>query len=147
MKISDRLFGLVAILGALGFALSALNIPTGFMSDPVGSKTFPLIISAVIAVCGAVMILRPDGDPQWPDMNRAGALVLCVIVLVGYAYALKPMGFLVPTALAAGVLSYQISGKAQFALLTGPGLALGLFVIFRFGLGLSLFAFPRWLMG
>ena len=66
---------------------------------------------------------------------------------MGYAYALKPLGFLMPTAIAAAVLSYQISPKPMPAVLTGLGLSVGLFVIFKYALGLSLFALPRSLMG
>jgi hypothetical protein len=31
--------------------------------------------------------------------------------------------------------------------LTGIGMSAGLFLLFKFVFGLSLFAFPRWLMG
>jgi len=60
---------------------------------------------------------------------------------------LKPGGFLVPTALASGILSFQISGKPKLAVITGVSLSVGLFVLFKFVLGLSLFGLPRWLMG
>jgi putative tricarboxylic transport membrane protein len=42
-------------------------------------------------------------------------------------------------------LSYQISPRARFAAITGVSLSVGLFLIFRFALGLGLVAFPKWL--
>jgi len=64
-------------------------------------------------------------------------------VLVGYAYTLKPLGFLIPTAIASGILSYQIGHKLKAAIVTGLGLSVGLFVIFKYALGLGLFPVSR----
>ncbi|WGH77937.1 tripartite tricarboxylate transporter TctB family protein [Jannaschia ovalis] len=138
----DRIFGVAVLLGAVAYAAAAMQLRTGFMSDPVGSKTFPLLVAGVCAICGAVMVLKPDADPDWPRARTWGALAVAVGVLVGYAYALKPLGFLIPTAIAAGVLSYQIDARPRYALLAGLGLSLGLFALFRFVLGLGLSALP-----
>jgi putative tricarboxylic transport membrane protein len=144
---SDRIFGLVATLLALAYIASASNIQTSFLSDPVGPKVFPIIIGVIGALSALFMVLRPDPEPEWPVTRTFIALAVAVLVLVAYAYALKPLGFLLPTAVVAAVLSYQISPRKRFAALTGISLSLGLFLIFRFALGLGLVAFPRWLVG
>ena len=138
----DRIAGIVAMLGAVAFAASAWRLPEPFFSDPMGPKAFPLIVAAIIFVCGAVMAIRPDGDPAWPPARTWGALAVCVVTLLAYAYALKPLGFLIPTAIAAAVLSWQIDPRPGHAVLAGIGLSIGLFVVFRFALGLSLIGFP-----
>lgn len=140
--ISDRIFGAVVTLVALAYIASATQIQTSFLSDPVGPKTFPMLIGAVAAICGIIVVLRPDEDPEWPQLQTLGALLFSVIVLVCYAYALKPLGFLLPTAVTAAILSYQIRPRPVPAALAGAGLSLGLFAIFKFALGLSLFALP-----
>ncbi|MEM9012091.1 MAG: tripartite tricarboxylate transporter TctB family protein [Pseudomonadota bacterium] len=144
---SDRIFGLVALLVALGYGLSATQIQTSFLSDPVGPKAFPLLIAGVAGLCALVMVLRPDGDPAWPGLRTWGALAVAVVVLIAYAYALRPLGFLIPTALATACLSYQISGRIGPAVLAGLGLSIGLFLLFRYALGLGLVAFPEALSG
>ena len=144
---SDRVFGLVATLVALAYIASATQIQTSFLADPVGPKTFPILVGAVAAICGILMVFRPDPDPQWPALRTFGALAIAVAVLVAYAYSLKPLGFLIPTAIAASVLSYQIRPRALPAVLSGVGLSIGLFVIFRFALGLGLVAFSTGLTG
>ncbi len=93
------------------------------------------------------MVLRPDQEPDWPVRRTFVSLAFAVIVLIGYAYALKPLGFLLPTAVAAGILSYQISPNPKRAVLSGIGLSVGLFIIFKFALGLGLVAIPKWLLG
>ena len=144
---SDRVFGLVAALVALAYIVSATNIQTSFLSDPVGPKVFPIAIGVIAMLCSLYLVLRPDADPDWPAGRTFLALGFAVIVLVAYAYALKPLGFLLPTAVVAAVLSYQISPRARFAAVTGVSLSVCLFLIFRFALGLGLVAFPKWLTG
>ena len=143
MTLSDRVFGLVIAALALGFILSATQIETSFLSDPVGPKTFPYLIGGVLIICALVVILRPDPDPVWLSLNAIGKLLIAIAVLVAYAYALRPMGFLIPTAIAAGLLSYQIEPRPARAALAGIGLSIGLFLIFKYALGLGLFALPN----
>jgi putative tricarboxylic transport membrane protein len=140
---SDRIFGLVVLMVALTFIVSATGIQTSFLSDPVGPKAFPMLVGAVAGICGLVMMIRPDPDPEWPAVRTLLALLVAVIVLIAYAYSLKPFGFLLPTAVAAAILSYQISPRVIPAGLAGVGLSIGLFVLFKFALDLGLVAFPK----
>lgn len=144
---SDRIFGLVMAVIALAYIASAFQIQTSFLSDPVGPKAFPIMIGAIGALSAMFLVFRPDPEPQWPAARTFGALALAVTVLVLYAYALRPLGFLMPTAIAAAILSYQISPRPKYAAMVGIGLSAGLFVIFRFALGLGLVPFPRGLFG
>lgn len=144
---SDRIFGLVVVLVALAYVASATQVQTSFLSDPVGPKAFPMIVGSIAALCGAVMVLRPDEEPDWPELRTFGALLVSVVALVIYAYALKPLGFLIPTAIIAALLSYQINPRALPAVLSGFGLSIGLFVLFKFILGLGLTGLPKALMG
>jgi putative tricarboxylic transport membrane protein len=131
---------------ALAYIASATQIQTSFLSDPVGSKAFPIIIGAVAALCGLVLMIKPDPDPSWPVTQTLISLVVAVGVLIAYAYLLRPMGFLIPTAFAAAILSYQISPRIGPATLAGFSLSVGLFVLFKFALGLGLVAFPKGLV-
>lgn len=144
---SDRVFGLVVILGALAFIAGAFQIQTSFMSDPVGSKTFPILLGAGALLCGLVLMIRPDAEPDWPHLGTIYHIAIATVTMVAYAYALKPLGFLLPTAVCAGVLSYQISPRLAAATVTGIGLSAGLFAIFKFALGLGLHPWPKGLLG
>jgi len=145
--VSDRIFGLVTVTVALGYVLGATHIQTSFLSDPVGPRTFPYMIGGVMALCGLAVLARPDPDPRWPGPRAFAALALTVATLVAYAYLLKPLGFLIPTALAAGFLSYRISPRPVHAMATGVGLSVGLYLLFRYALGLGLFAVPKTWLG
>lgn len=143
---SDRIFGLVMAVLALAYIASAFQIQTSFLSDPVGPKTFPIMIGAIGALSAMFLVFRPDPEPQWPAVRTFAALAIAVIVLVLYAYSLRPLGFLLPTAIAGAVLSYQISPRPKYAAMVGTGLSAGLFIIFKFALGLGLMPLPRGLL-
>ena len=147
MRISDRIFGAVVILGSFIYVMAARGIQKPFFSDPLGPQAFPIGVGIVAAICGLVMVFSPDEEPDWPEMRSFLALVGCTALLVAYAYALKPMGFLVPTAVASAVISYQITPNATRAVIFGVCISGGLFALFKFALGLSLFAFPREMFG
>ncbi len=143
---TDRIFGAVVTLVALAFIVSAYNS---------GRKHFRPGRAE-----GLSHHRRHRHDPVRRDAGsqaRSGtglaggtdllALGVATVVLVGYAYALKPLGFLLPTAIAAAVLSYQISPARCPPFSPGSACRVGLFIIFKYALGLSLFALPRSLIG
>ena len=144
---SDRIFGLILTALALALFASATQLESPFFADPVGPKTFPMLIAGAALLSALVMISLPDQEPNWPNFLTLKKLGLALLVLVFYALTLKPLGFLLPTALASAILSFQISPKLVGSVATGIGLSAGLFCIFKFGLGLSLFPFPRVLFG
>lgn len=140
---SDRIFGLVMLMTAVAYLAAATQIQTNFFSGEVLPKLFPMMIGGVAAISSLVLMFKPDPDPEWPAKKTFASLGFAVLILVFYAYALKPLGFLIPTAITAGLLSYQISPRPKMAAMAGLGLSIGLFVLFRYALGLGLFAVPK----
>ena len=140
---ADRIFGAVMIVLALGYILSAMNIQTSFMSDPVGPRVFPYMVAGVVILCSLVMVFKPDANADWPGPTMALKIGAALAVLVGYALLIRPMGFILPTIVASAALSYMISPRPVPAALAGLGLGIGLFVLFKTVLGLGLVAFPR----
>ena len=134
---SDRIFGLITLITAVAYIAAATQIQTNFFSGEFLPKLFPLMIGGVAAICSLIMIYKPDPDPDWPITRTWLAMGVAVIVLAIYAVLLKPLGFIGPTAIAAGVLSYQISPRRMPAIASGIGLSLGLFVLFKYALGLG----------
>jgi len=137
MRLGDRIFGVVAIVAAAIYIYTATQVQQSFLPDPVGSQTFPIIIGAVAILCALVMIARPDPDTDWPAPRTLIALAVACVALLVFAYALKPLGFVGPCFVVVTLLSYQISPRPVFALITGIGLAVGLYVLFHYVLGLT----------
>ena len=83
---SDRIFGVFGVLLAIGYAMSALAIEESFLSDAVGPKAFPLIIAAILGISSAVIAIKPDPEPHWPDIGRFVEIAAAVVVMVRVAF-------------------------------------------------------------
>ncbi|SEW31893.1 putative tricarboxylic transport membrane protein [Cognatiyoonia koreensis] len=129
---SDRIFGLIVLITAVAYIAAATQIQTNMFSGEFLPKLFPLLIGGVAALSSLVLLFKPDPDPDWPAARTWGNLLVAIVVLAIYAVMITPLGFILPTAITATILSYQISPNAKHALLSGVGLAIGLFVIFKY---------------
>jgi len=134
---ADRIFGLVMLVTAVAYIAAATQIPTNMFSGEYLPKLFPLMIGTVAAISSLIMVFKPDPDPDWPAGATWVNMAIAVVVLAVYSVLLTPLGFVGPTIFAAGILSYQISPRLIPAALSGLGLSLGLFVLFKYALGLG----------
>ncbi len=135
---SDRIFGVFGVLLAIGYALSALVIEESFLSDAVGPKAFPLIIAAILGISSAVIAIKPDPEPHWPDIGRLVEIAAAVVVMILYAQFLPVVGFVIATAIAATYLAWRLGSDVIGSVATGVGTSVGIYVIFHLVLGLSL---------
>ncbi|WP_121630714.1 tripartite tricarboxylate transporter TctB family protein [Tropicibacter alexandrii] len=135
---SDRIFGVVGLLLAIGYVFAALAIEESFLSDAVGPKAFPLLLAAVLGISSLVIVLRPDAEPDWPSLGRLVEIAAAVVVMMLYAQMLPVAGFVLATAFAAGYLAWRLGSGLIEAVLTGIGTSVGIYVIFHLVLGLSL---------
>lgn len=134
----DRLFGAIGLALAAFFIWQATTIQVSFITDPVGPKTFPIIIGILLGISSLVIMLRPDAPPTWPALGRLGEIALAVVVLLAYAQALPEAGFLIATAVASAFLSWRLGTAPLQALIAGVAISIGIYVVFHLILGLSL---------
>ena len=135
---SDRVFGVVGLLLAAFYIWQATLTQVSFISDPVGPKAFPIIIGGVLALASAVVILRPDPEPQWPAFNRIFEIAMATAVMVAYAMLLPRLGFIIATVFATAYLSWRLGTTPFKAMIAGVATSLGIYAVFHLILGLSL---------
>lgn len=135
---SDRVFGAVGLALAGFYVWQATQIELGFSSDPLGPRSFPIIIGGVMALASVYPLVRPDPRPDWPAGGRLLEIAFAVAVLVAYALALPQVGFVLATAVAAAILSWRLGSRPLGAALAGIGISVGIYVVFHLILGLSL---------
>lgn len=135
---SDRIFGAVGVLLAIGFAFAALAIEESFLSDAVGPKAFPLIIAAILGISSLAIMLRPDANPIWPSLGRFVEIVAAAVVMILYAELLPVVGFIIATIFASAYLTWRLGSGLIGSVLTGFGTSIGIYVIFHLVLGLAL---------
>lgn len=135
---SDRIFGVIGLILAIGYAWAALIIEESFLSDAVGPKAFPLIIAAVLALASVAIFVKPDAEPHWPSLARFLEVAAAVFVMILYAIALPEIGFVIATALAATYLTWRLGSAPVSSVVCGVSTSLGIYVVFHLVLGLSL---------
>ena len=135
---SDRIFASICIALAALMAWGATIIEESFIQDPLGPKAFPLVIAVVLAACGVAMFLRPDEDPVWPHRRKQIQLLWTIGAMILYVQFLPVVGFLVATAIGAGFLSWQLGASVKQACWGGFSISVGIYVVFKLILGLSL---------
>jgi putative tricarboxylic transport membrane protein len=135
---SDRVLGVVGVLLAGFYIWQATLIETSFITDPVGAKTFPIIVGIVLAIASVAIFFLPDSDPHWPAVSRLFEIGLSVAVMIAYTYALPEAGFVIATIFASAFLAWRLGATPLESLIAGFCISVGIYAIFHLILGLSL---------
>lgn len=138
-SLGDRILGLGLLVLAVAYGWAAQQWPEPFGgAETVGPETFPTMLAVVLVAGSLYLMIKPDPDAQWPVGKSAVELVISLVVLVVYTLLLEPLGFVISTTLAVGTLSWRMGALPRPAFLTGLASAVVVFVLFNFGLSLSL---------
>ncbi len=135
---SDRIFGLFGLALAAFYMWATYIIPDSFMIDAIGARAFPYIVGTVLAICSLYFLLRPDEEPEWPILVNLIEIFFATAVMFAYAWALSKVGFVIATVFATAYLSWRLGTKPLNSLVTGVATSIGIYVVFRMILGLSL---------
>ncbi|MDR9438000.1 MAG: tripartite tricarboxylate transporter TctB family protein [Halomonas sp.] len=135
--IGDRIAGVLLLALALGAWWLSHDLESGFM-QPIGPGEYPRLISLPLAALSLLLILRPGFNQRWPDRTALLRQGLTLLVLASFAGLVKPLGFL-PASLVTVVLLVRLFGASwKPALVSGGVLALALYALFEFALGIPL---------
>ncbi|HEX9857710.1 MAG TPA: tripartite tricarboxylate transporter TctB family protein, partial [Paracoccaceae bacterium] len=80
----------------------------------------------------------PDPAPHWPQARQLFEIGVSVVVLFVYASLLPAVGFIIATAFAAAYLTWRLGSTPVQSVIIGIGTSIGIFVVFKLILGLSL---------
>lgn len=130
MTLNDRVLGALALLLAALLVWQGWDLQAPFSYEPVGPRAFPLLLAAVIALCGLWLLLR--GRDQ-AEANPPGAnirIAAMVAVVTGYALVFVSLGFPVATGLMAMFVGRLFGGRWLPCAAGGLVLGLGLYLLF-----------------
>lgn len=135
---SDRIIGIALFMLAVGYGLQARGFHTPLLGDPLGPSAFPKLLAVALGISSIYLIVRPDAGAPWPRGRALLHLVLTVLVLVGYAFVLVPIGFIPATFIVLTVLAVQLGTRIGPSAVMGVAASCGLFAVFDLLLGLPL---------
>lgn len=134
---SDRIVGLGLILLAAWYGWTAGEYQAEF-ADPLGPSMFPRLLAPFIAGLGLWLIMRPDPDPEWPRGWTLLVQSVTVALMLAYALAIVPVGFIISTAVLAALLAMLLGARLLPATASGVAASLGCYTLFTYVLELSL---------
>jgi len=135
-----RVSGLVVAGLGVAACILARRLPaqTGF---GLGPAFLPFWTGIVLAACGLWLCARPTVDPEvsWPTSRGFARAASGFVLLLLYALALQPLGYLISTAvfLVVGILLLEPARQPR-AVVIGIASAAFLFLIFRVWLRIPL---------
>ena len=135
---SDRNAAILVLIFSFFYGLEAYRLKSGFGSDSVGPRGFPLMLAAILAVLGIVLLFKKPTPKNWPNAKSWLNIVLALVSFVIYAYLLLPLGFIASTTLQTGFLSQRFGAKYWQALLLGLGSSIFLYLLFVYALQIPL---------
>jgi putative tricarboxylic transport membrane protein len=135
---TDRIFGLFGLALAAFYFWATSIIPDSFMIDVVGPRAFPYIVGTVLTLCSVYILVRPDAEPDWPNLTNLIEIIFATAVMFLYGWALSKVGFVIATVFATAYLSWRLGTKPVGSLITGVATSAGIYVVFHLILGLSL---------
>ena len=139
---NDRVFGVFTLLLSIFYIFSAYIVEESFISDHIGPKTYPYIVSFFLIASSLFLIFKPDIKPKWPEFRKIIEILMTAIILIMYAILLPIIGFVFSTFFASSFISWRLGAKLSSAFMAGAIISITIFVLFRKILGLSLATGP-----
>jgi putative tricarboxylic transport membrane protein len=139
---NDRVFGIFTLIISIFYIFSAYIVEESFISDHIGPKTYPYIVSLFLISSSLFLIFKPDTKPKWPKLGKIIEILMTALILIMYAIFLPVIGFVFSTFLASSFISWRLGAKLSSAFTAGLIISITIFILFRKILGLSLATGP-----
>ncbi|WOI57132.1 tripartite tricarboxylate transporter TctB family protein [Palleronia sp. LCG004] len=137
------------IVGAAVFVIAALFVMQARLyeapfGDVLGPAVFPVIVGIPAMMLSASLVVWPGSEVAWPRPERLLRQGAALVVLLGYAWLLVPLGFLIATFLLVALLAIVLDGPAGKSVVLGAVIAPALWALFDRVLGLPLAPLGTW---
>ena len=139
---NDRVFGVFTLILSVFYIFSAYIIEESFISDHIGPKIYPYIVSFFLISSSLFLIVKPDIKPSWPELSKIIEILITALILIMYAIFLPVIGFVFSTFFASSFISWRLGAKLVSAFTAGLIISVTIFILFRKVLGLSLATGP-----
>jgi putative tricarboxylic transport membrane protein len=133
----SRIAGLSAVAVGIAAALGARDLGVGSLTDP-GPGLWPLVVSAVLVITGAVVAVRPGDDAEAIGRDAWTVVVAC-LSLVAYTTVIRVVGFELPTIVLLAFWMRVFGGEPwRTTVAVSVGVTLAVHVVFILALGVGL---------
>lgn len=127
---SDRILGGLCVIVAAAMFVVARDYSPPISYEPVGPRTFPMVLAVLIGIAGAWLFIRPSAHSAAIARDRWLAIAACTVAVLGFALLFQTLGFPLATTLMAVPVGMAFGGSWLKSLIAGIGLGLGMFLLF-----------------
>ena len=131
----QRIFASMLLLACVGLALMAWPYQASFSYEPVGPRAFPLLMLGLMGLGLLYMVFRPtpivhsDEDPKL-DRETLIKIGICILLLLVFAGAFEPLGFIVASILIGIPMARLYGGRWLPSTVIISLMAIGLYLLF-----------------
>lgn len=123
----DRIVGAICMVLGLAAAWHALMLEVAFAADPVGPRVFPTVVGGVLALSGAILVIKPGAvTMEIGAWRRSGTILAACLV---YPLLLQPVGFILATSCLCFVAALAFHARPVPAAISAVGTAVVFFVL------------------
>ena len=145
MKRADQVTGIVLFLASLFILQQSTTLEMTYRNSP-GSGFFPFWLSVSAALASLAILAgglrRPaslDRPIRWPSGIGLRRIAVSAAALVGYAFLIKGLGYILSTAMLVAFVARLLGGYRWHQLLfLGAGTSIGLYLVFQVWLQMTL---------
>lgn len=96
---NDRILGIGALALAAFMTAAGWGIAAPFAYEPVGPRAFPLLVAAIIGLCGLWLVYKGGHTVEGNPAGANGRIALMMAFTVAYAFLFQWLGFVIATSL------------------------------------------------
>lgn len=125
-----RVPGAVLVVVGAAIGVEATTFDVGFLTDPVGPKALPLLVSVLLVAAGVHAVVRPPADAPLPARATLARAAGAAAAFLVYSVALGFLGFFLSTTLAVGALSWLYGAPLRRGVPAAAALSGALWLLF-----------------
>ncbi len=143
---ADRLGGLILLAFFAGYAALISEIhQVQVASVQMDARSMPTFLSAVGILLALYLIARPGDTRASPQSYHWGLAITFCVLMVAYSYAIRPLGFMISTALFLAAGFYCLGARHWWHIgLSSLALPFCTWFIMSELLGVFLELWPNW---
>lgn len=135
---SETAFAAIWLILCLCGLYTGWDIHSEYSYEPVGPRTFPLILLSLMAICCVLLLLRKSPAPHPVFPVNLKSLLLLMVTLLLYGWLFDTLGFPFSTTLLAFSVSRLFGASRLAAALCSALMGIMLFYLFDHLLGVTL---------
>lgn len=142
---NDRGLGLAGLILAIAYGWQAQQLQVASAGvGAIGPGAFPTLLAVGLAIASIYFMVRPDADQKWPAMKVFVEIFSVFFALIAFVLVLEIVGFIVAAGVVIAFLAWRMGASIKPSAAVGAAAAVTMFVLFNYGLELSMPAGSLW---